>query len=138
MEVITFYIKPGSPWEKGSVLRDGCLDREIFYSLRDTQGLTGAPQLDPQSILPRRSVSHRRRRWRHSHLLSLSRCSVTNTVGGADPGEGQTSHKLPGEVFQTDTALPHCVIHAYPCRTTLNFELNIAIAICDWPRLAIR
>ena len=43
----TLYIEPGSPWENGYVesfnakLRDELLDREIFYTLREAQVLTG-------------------------------------------------------------------------------------------------
>ena len=42
----TLYIKPGSPWENGYVgsfngkLRDGLLDREVFYTLLEVQVLT--------------------------------------------------------------------------------------------------
>lgn len=37
------FIEPGSPWENGSIesfngrMRDGLLDREIFYSLKEAQ-----------------------------------------------------------------------------------------------------
>ena len=40
---MTLYIEPGSPWENGycesfnGKLRDECLNREIFYSLREAQ-----------------------------------------------------------------------------------------------------
>ena len=39
----TLYIEPGSPWENGycesfnGKLRDECLNREIFYSLKEAQ-----------------------------------------------------------------------------------------------------
>jgi putative transposase len=39
----TLYIEPGSPWENGycesfnGKLRDECLTREIFYSLKEAQ-----------------------------------------------------------------------------------------------------
>ena len=42
----TLYIEPGSPWENGYVenfnrkLRDELLDREVFYTVLEVQGLT--------------------------------------------------------------------------------------------------
>ena len=45
MDVKTLFIEPGSPWENGCCesfigkLRDELLNREIFYSLREAQGL---------------------------------------------------------------------------------------------------
>lgn len=43
LEVKTLYIEPGSPWENGycesfnGKLRDECLNREIFYTLKEAQ-----------------------------------------------------------------------------------------------------
>ncbi len=45
LNVKTLYIEPGSPWENGycesfnGKLRDECLNREIFYTLREAQVL---------------------------------------------------------------------------------------------------
>ena len=73
----TLYIEPGSPWENGYVesfngkLRDELLDREIFYTLREAQVLTGeykqtwsAPETGSRMNV-RNWVVGRRTRWRY-------------------------------------------------------------------------
>ena len=61
----TLYIEPGSPWENGYVesfngkLRDELLDREIFYTLREAQVLTGEYKQTYNRIRPHSSLGYR-------------------------------------------------------------------------------
>ena len=61
----TLYIEPGSPWENGYVesfngkLRDELLDREIFYTLQEVQGLTEQYRQTYNRIRPHSSLGYR-------------------------------------------------------------------------------
>ena len=61
----TLYIEPGPPWENGYVesfnakLRDELLDREIFYTLREAQVLTGEYKQTYNRIRPHSSLGYR-------------------------------------------------------------------------------
>ena len=61
----TLYIEPGSPWENGYVesfngkLRDELLDREIFYTLREAEVLTGEYKQTYNRIRPHSSLGYR-------------------------------------------------------------------------------
>ena len=61
----TLYIEPGSPWENGYVesfngkLRGELLDREIFYTLREAQVLTGEYKQTYNRIRPHSSLGYR-------------------------------------------------------------------------------
>jgi putative transposase len=63
--VRTFYIEPGSPWENGycesfsSKLRDELLDREIFYTLKETQVLIGRRRVKYNTFSPHSSLNCR-------------------------------------------------------------------------------
>jgi transposase InsO family protein len=59
------YIEPGSPWENGycesfnSKLRDGLLNGEIFYSLREAQVLTERWRVHYNTCRPHSSLGYR-------------------------------------------------------------------------------
>ena len=92
----TLYIEPGSPWENGycesfnGKLRDECLNREIFYSLKEAtvvieQWRNHYNTIRPHSSLGyrppgqvdlRRSESRPRRRYLHRIGLHISRRSA--------------------------------------------------------------
>ncbi len=61
----TLYIEPGSPWENGYVesfngkLRDELLDREIFFTLKEVQILTGQYKETYNRIRPHSSLGYR-------------------------------------------------------------------------------
>ena len=63
--VKTLYIEPGSPWENGyhesfnGKLRDELLDREIFYTLWETQVLTEDWRHTYNTIRPHSSLGYR-------------------------------------------------------------------------------
>jgi transposase InsO family protein len=63
--VKTLFIQPGSPWENGynesfnRKLRDERLNREIFYSLKEAQILTGRWRREYNTILPQSSLGYR-------------------------------------------------------------------------------
>ena len=61
----TLYIAPGSPWENGfcesfnGKLRDECLKREIFYSLKEAQVVIGAWRDHYNRVRPHSSLGYR-------------------------------------------------------------------------------
>ncbi len=61
----TLYIEPGSPWENGYVesfngkLRDELLDREVFYTLRETQILVEQYRQSYNRFRPHSSLGYR-------------------------------------------------------------------------------
>ena len=61
----TLYIAPGSPWENGfcesfnGKLRDECLKREIFYSLKEAQVVIGAWRDHYNCVRPHSSLGYR-------------------------------------------------------------------------------
>ena len=63
--VETLYIEPGSPWENGYVesfngkLRDELLNREIFYTLRETQVVIEAWREEYNRRRPHSSLGYR-------------------------------------------------------------------------------
>jgi putative transposase len=63
--VKTLFIQPGSPWENGynesfnRKLRDERLNREIFYSLKEAQILTGRWRREYNTIRPHSSLGYR-------------------------------------------------------------------------------
>lgn len=65
LAVKTAYIEPGSPWENGfnerfnGSLRDECLNRERFYSLKEAQVLIEAWRLEYNHIRPHSSLGYR-------------------------------------------------------------------------------
>jgi len=65
LNVKTLYIEPGSPWENGycesfnGKLRDECLNREIFYSLREAQILIEQWRVFYNTERPHSSLGYR-------------------------------------------------------------------------------
>lgn len=65
LKVKTAYIEPGSPWEKGfnerfnGSLRDECLNRERFYTLKEAQILIEAWRREYNHIRPHSSLNYR-------------------------------------------------------------------------------
>ena len=65
MDVRPLYIEPGSPWENGYIesfngkLRDECLDREIFYSLKEAQIVTESWRKHYNHFRPHSSLGYR-------------------------------------------------------------------------------
>ena len=65
LDVKTLYIEPGSPWENGycesfnGKLRDECLNREIFYSLREAQILIEQWRVFYNTERPHSSLGYR-------------------------------------------------------------------------------
>lgn len=65
LAVKTAYIEPGSPWENGfnerfnGSLRDECLNRERFYSLKEAQVLIEAWRREYNHIRPHSSLGYR-------------------------------------------------------------------------------
>jgi len=63
-DVETLYIEPGSPWENGYVesfngkLRDGILDREVFYSVREAKVLVEDWRLEYNNHRPHSSLGY--------------------------------------------------------------------------------
>jgi transposase InsO family protein len=63
--VKTLYIEPGSPWENGycesfnSKLGDEFLNGEIFYSLKEVQGLAERWRVHYNTIRPHSSLGYR-------------------------------------------------------------------------------
>lgn len=63
--VTTLFIEPASPWENGYIesfngrLRDGLLDGEIFYTLREAQILIGGWRHEYNHIRPHGSLGQR-------------------------------------------------------------------------------
>jgi len=61
----TLYIEPGSPWENGynesfnGKLRDECLNREIFYSLKEAQVVIGQWRNHYNTKRPHSSLGYR-------------------------------------------------------------------------------
>ena len=62
--VKTLYIEPGSPWENGYVesfngkLRDGLLNRELFYTLQEAQILIERWRHEYNEIRPHSSLGY--------------------------------------------------------------------------------
>jgi len=62
--VETLYIEPGSPWENGYVesfngkLRDGVLDREVFYSVKEAKVLVENWRLEYNNHRPHSSLGY--------------------------------------------------------------------------------
>jgi transposase InsO family protein len=75
----TLYLEPGNPWESGycessnGKLRDECLNREIFYSLKETQVVTELWRVEYNTRRPhsRPAIGRRYRRpialWSHQN-----------------------------------------------------------------------
>lgn len=65
LEVQPLFIEPGSPWENGYVesfhgkLRDELLNREIFYTLRETQVLIERWRMEYNQLRPHSSLNYR-------------------------------------------------------------------------------
>lgn len=65
LNVKTAYIEPGSPWENGfnerfnGSLRDECLNRERFYTLREAQIIIEAWRQEYNHIRPHSSLNYR-------------------------------------------------------------------------------
>lgn len=65
LKVKTAYIEPGSPWENGfnerfnGSLRDECLNRERFYTLKEAQILIEAWRQEYNHIRPHSSLNYR-------------------------------------------------------------------------------
>jgi putative transposase len=65
LKVKTAYIEPGSPWENGfnerfnGSLRDECLNRERFYTLREAQIIIEAWRREYNHIRPHSSLNYR-------------------------------------------------------------------------------
>ena len=65
LHVQTLFIEPGSPWENGYVesfngkLRDELLDREIFYTLTETQILIERWRQEYNTIRPHSALGYR-------------------------------------------------------------------------------
>ena len=65
LQVKTLYIEPGSPWENGycesfnGKLRDECLNREIFYTLKEAQILIEQWRLFYNTERPHSSLGYR-------------------------------------------------------------------------------
>jgi transposase InsO family protein len=65
LNVKTAYIEPGSPWENGfnerfnGSLRDECLNRERFYTLKEAQTLIEAWRQEYNHIRPHSSLGYR-------------------------------------------------------------------------------
>jgi transposase InsO family protein len=65
LAVKTAYIEPGSPWENGfnerfnGSLRDECLNRERFYTLKEAQTLIEAWRQEYNHIRPHSSLGYR-------------------------------------------------------------------------------
>ena len=61
----TLFIEPGSPWENGyceslnGKLRDELLDREVFHSLREAQGLIEAWRRHYNTVRPHSALGYR-------------------------------------------------------------------------------
>jgi len=62
--VETLYIEPGSPWENGYIesfngkLRDGVLDREVFYSVKEAKVLVESWRLEYNNHRPHSSLGY--------------------------------------------------------------------------------
>ena len=62
--VETLYIEPGSPWENGYIesfngkLRDGVLDREVFYSVKEAKVLVESWRLEYNNRRPHSSLGY--------------------------------------------------------------------------------
>ncbi len=62
--VETLYIEPGSPWENGYIesfngkLRDGVLDREVFYSVKEAKVLVENWRLEYNNHRPHSSLGY--------------------------------------------------------------------------------
>jgi transposase InsO family protein len=65
LNVKTAYIEPGSPWENGfnerfnGSLRDECLNREYFYTLKEAQHIIEAWRNEYNHIRPHSSLNYR-------------------------------------------------------------------------------
>ena len=65
LQVQTWFIEPGSPWENGSVesftgtLRDELLDREIFYTVTEAQILIARWRREYNTIRPHSALGYR-------------------------------------------------------------------------------
>jgi transposase InsO family protein len=63
-QIKTIYIKPGSPWENGHIesfhdkLRDECLNRELFGSLREARVILEAWRLEYNQCRPHSSLGY--------------------------------------------------------------------------------
>ena len=63
--VKTLFIEPGSPWENGYIesfngkLRDGVLNREIFYTLREAQVIIEGWRKEYNTFRPHSSLGYR-------------------------------------------------------------------------------
>jgi len=61
----TLYIEPGSPWENGycesfnGKLRDECLNREIFYSLKEAQVVIESWRTEYNTVRPHSALGYR-------------------------------------------------------------------------------
>ena len=61
----TLYVEPGSLWENGYIestggkLRDGLLDREVFYTLLEVKALTEQYRQTYDSIRPHSSLGYK-------------------------------------------------------------------------------
>lgn len=65
LKVRTAYIEPGSPWENGfnerfnGSLRDECLNRELFYTLKEAQVIIESWRKEYNHIRPHSSLNYR-------------------------------------------------------------------------------
>ena len=65
LQVQTWFIEPGSPWENGSVesfngkLRDELLDREIFYTLTEAKVLIERWRREYNQVRPHSALGYR-------------------------------------------------------------------------------
>ena len=101
LAVRTMYIEPGSPWENGycesfnGKLRDECLNREIFYTLREAQVLIEQWRTFYNTQRPHSALGYRPPA--PETLLPLSSFGVTLSHGPVN----QRSKSMPDSNFRT-------------------------------------
>jgi transposase InsO family protein len=65
LQISLLYIEPGSPWENGYIeslngrMQDELLNREIFYSLKEAQGLIEMWRKPYNTIRPHSALDYR-------------------------------------------------------------------------------
>lgn len=101
----TAYIEPGSPWENGynerfnGILRDECLNREVFHTLKEAQVIIEDWRLEYNHIRPHSSLAYQP----PAPLARVDGCATATLL---KRGSGSVSHSA-------TLHAPQSLIHAH-------------------------